>query len=133
MPKGFYPDDHKHPLARGKSINKFDPKGNPRKARKSRAKDPERFKKAVEEKTGLSDQVYKGSLLGKIVDKGIASGSIDDELASSVSLNPPTLERDYTKYNFILFLISTIFSSVTVIVFVPPTLALSFQQTSNLG
>lgn len=90
MPKGFYPADHKHEKARGLSRNKYDTKGELRKARKSRAKDPERFKKAIEEKTGLSGTLYKDSLLGKIVHKGIASGNIDEDVAKYTSLKPKT-------------------------------------------
>jgi len=66
MPSGVYPNDHKHEKARGLSRNKYDTKGNLRKPRKSRAKDPERFKKAIEEKTGLT-QLYPDNPLGKIV------------------------------------------------------------------
>lgn len=66
MPSGVYPPDHKHEKARGLSKNKYDTKGNLRPPRKSRAKDPERFKKAIEEKTGLT-QLYQDNPLGKIV------------------------------------------------------------------
>ena len=66
MPSGVYPPDHKHEKARGLSKNKYDTKGNLRKPRKSRAKDPDRFKKAIEEKTGLT-QLYPDNPLAKIV------------------------------------------------------------------
>ncbi len=66
MPSGVYPQDHKHEKARGLSKNKYDTKGNLRPQRKSRAKDPDRFKKAIEQKTGLT-QLYQDNPLGKIV------------------------------------------------------------------
>lgn len=40
MPSGVYPNTHKHEKARGLSRNKYDTKGNLRKARASRAKPP---------------------------------------------------------------------------------------------
>lgn len=78
MPKGVYPDTEKYIKLgiAGKSRNKYDAKGNLRPQRKSRAKDPERFKKAVEEKTGYTN-LYGGGLLGKIVQKGVDEGQDD--------------------------------------------------------
>ena len=95
MPKGNYPDDHKHIAARGLSMNKYDTKGNLRKKRKTRAKNPERFKESIKEKTGL-ENIFEGSLLGKIVDKGIATGDIDSSVASYTA--PKEQVRKRTTY-----------------------------------
>lgn len=54
MPKGIYEDNEKNRKLGlvGKSKNKWNAKGELRPARKSRAKDPDRFKKALEEDIG---------------------------------------------------------------------------------
>jgi len=101
MPKGVYPMTKKngepHP-AGGKSINKYDAKGNERKPRKSRAKDPERFKKAVEEKTGYKNQ-FKG-LLGKIVQSGVDAGNEDlKAVLPVVKTQGQVIDKELTHYH----------------------------------